>query len=76
MPNYRYFTVEEVKPAVAIRFSEPKPYGDVLAEMLRTELLEVVRSLRPAYLVIDFHGVNMISSSVIGALLLVKRQLE
>jgi anti-anti-sigma factor len=76
MTDYRYFIVDEANSAVIVRLTEPKLYGDVLAEMLKSELSSLVKSLRPKCLLVDFDGVNMISSSVIGVLLLVKKQLE
>ena len=76
MPVRRYFHIEEAAAAVIVHISEPHLCGDVVGEVLRLELSEIINKTRPQRLLIDLGLVTMISSSVIAALLSTKRKLD
>ena len=76
MSDYRYFHVEDQDEQIVIRMTEPQLYGDIVGEVLRLELTELIKTKKPRCLLIDFERVTTISSSIIAALLAVKRRLD
>ena len=76
MTSSRYFRIESDGDPAVIVLTEPRLHGDVIGEVLRIELNQLVRDTRPNRLIIDFQNVTMISSSVISALVSVKKSLE
>ena len=69
MQNHRYIRVESRNGAHIVGFSDPFLYGEIVAEILKIELSQVVRDVQPNLLVIEFSGVKAISSAVIGSLM-------
>jgi anti-anti-sigma factor len=59
-----------------VRITEPQLCGDVVAEVLKLQLSQRINARRPQRLLIDLQVVKAMSSSVIGALLSIKRQLD
>jgi anti-anti-sigma regulatory factor len=76
MQGYRYFHVEETTSGMIVRISESHLSGGAIAEVLKLELSQLAKTKSPRLLLIDFQCVRMMSSWVIGALLLIKRQLD
>ena len=73
----QYFTYE-IHPygGFLVRATEKTLSGDVVGEILGIELLEILRENQPLVLAVDLTPVRMISSTVVGALLRVRRTLE
>ncbi len=71
----RYFQVQENATVTIVRITEPRLCGDVVAEVLKLQLSQRINASRPQRLLIDLQHVKAMSSSVIGALLSIKRQL-
>ena len=68
MDRYRYFKIERVGDAVIARIVDSQLVGSI-AEFLRLELRQLLKSPDFRTLIIDFEKVRMISSSSIQSLL-------
>ncbi len=76
MQRYRYFQIDVAAGGVIVRITEPQLYGHVVGEVLKAELSQLISTTHPKRLLIDFQHVKVMSSSVIEALISVKKQLD
>ena len=75
MKQYQLIDVEPQNGALVVTIKEPQLSTLINAEMLLSELHDVVKNENPKILVIDFKQVRLISSSAIGVLLRIRHQL-
>ena len=75
MPGYRFFTTRAIDDTTIVQAVDPYLQGTTVAELVKLELAQIVKSSPNQHLVIDLANVKMISSSVISSLLALKRQL-
>lgn len=75
MQDFRYIRVEQLGSAVVVRFVESDLSGMALAESVEIELSHAIAQYAPSRLIIDFDGVKLIASSVIGVLLNTRKRL-
>jgi anti-anti-sigma regulatory factor len=76
MVTKRYFKCEYINGNCIVYWNESCLIGDTIAEIAGAELSNIVRSDNPLIVVMDFSNVNGISSSVIGCLIKVQKQLR
>ena len=75
--NYRrYFEFECMSENLVVNWIEPCLIGDTISEIVWSELSEIIGKYRPSALVMNFKAVNGISSSVIGCLIKVQKELK
>ena len=53
MASHRYIKSEPISGGLLVEFEDKFLYGDIVAEILKLELLQVVRDENPNLLVID-----------------------
>lgn len=75
MATHRYIKVDTIDSGLHVEFEDKFLYGDIVAEILKLELLQLFRDEQPKIVIIDFSDVRSISSSVIGALMSVRTKL-
>ncbi|MCA9148774.1 MAG: STAS domain-containing protein [Planctomycetales bacterium] len=76
MADYQLIDVEtRTNGAVVVTIKETQLSTLINTEMLQSELHSVVKTLQPKILVIDFDQVRLISSSAIGMLLRIRKEL-
>ena len=75
MQEFRYIRVEQIGSAIVVRFVESDLSGMAMAESIGIELSHAIAQFAPSRLIIDFDGVKLIASSVIGTLLNVRKRL-
>jgi anti-anti-sigma factor len=76
MSEYRMVDVAVAPPAVVAQITEPILSTAIAADILESELRQIMAEHRPSVLVLDFSQVKMISSSSVGKLLLIQKQLQ
>lgn len=79
MTTYQLIDVKSVSNAgnaVVVSIKEEFLSTSILAEMLYDELQHALASERPALMVLDFSRVKVTSSSTIGKLLMIQKQMQ
>jgi anti-anti-sigma factor len=76
MADYQMVDVTVQPSSVVVLIKEPFLSTTIAAEILESELRQIIAEHHPAVLVLDFRHVKMISSSSIGKLLLIQKHLR
>jgi anti-sigma B factor antagonist len=74
--SYERITVEEVKGVVIVRFKESDILDQINIQEIGEEMYSVVESTPNVKLVVDFRGVEYLSSTALGKLITLKKKIE
>lgn len=68
--------VEEVGDVIVIRFTSERLIEDLWINQMRNELRTLYEAKSPTKVVVDFAGVNFVSSAALGILMKLRKQVE
>ena len=75
MNSFRYYQVVQHDRDVVATIVESQLHGEMMAELLQHEMLEIADQLSPGVIVMDFTNVTMISTSIVSFLLKINQKL-